>query len=110
MRLRNTAVAALGALTLLIAVPSSAHAATGDFLYKVGRLPGVPSGLADPQSGVCINLDGATEADPAFAPDNFTTSTATVFLDFDCNGDVYRVMNPGQRLGDRLKFRSVVFS
>lgn len=108
MRFRQTAVAALGALTLLIAVPSSAHAATGEFLYKVG--PGVPAGLADPESGQCINLFGATDIDPAFAPENFTRSTATVYLDFDCEGDVYRVMNPGTKLGDRLKLRSVVFS
>ncbi|MFI6471294.1 hypothetical protein ACIBL5_13740 [Streptomyces sp. NPDC050516] len=108
MRLRHTVAAALGALTLVVTLPTSANAATGDFLYKVG--PGVPAGLADPESGACINLFGATEADPAFAPENFTTSTATVFLDFDCNGDVFYVMNPGKKLGDRLKLRSVIFS
>ncbi|MFJ3220071.1 hypothetical protein ACIPLC_29655 [Kitasatospora sp. NPDC086801] len=108
MRLRNTALAVASAVALVLAVPTSANAATGDFLYRVG--PGVPAGLADPESGQCINLFGATEKDPAFAPENFTTSTATVFLDFDCNGDVFYVMNPGKKLGDRLKLRSVVFS
>ncbi|MEV7359017.1 hypothetical protein [Kitasatospora sp. NPDC091276] len=108
MRLRNTALAVASAVALVLAVPTSAGAATGDFLYKVG--PGVPAGLADPESGKCINLFGATEKDPAFAPENFTTSTATVFLDFDCDGDVFYVMNPGKKLGDRLKLRSVVFS
>ncbi|MEV7925266.1 MULTISPECIES: hypothetical protein [unclassified Kitasatospora] len=108
MRLRNTALAVASAVALVLAVPTSAGAATGDFLYKVG--PGVPAGLADPESGQCINLFGATEKDPAFAPENFTTSTATVFLDFDCKGDVFYVMNPGKKLGDRLKLRSVVFS
>ncbi|MER8104006.1 hypothetical protein [Kitasatospora sp. NPDC094016] len=108
MRLRNTALAVASAVALVLAVPTSAGAATGDFLYKVG--PGVPAGLADPESGQCIDLFGATEADPAFAPENFTTSTATVFLDFHCGGDVFYVMNPGKRLGDRLKLRSVVFS
>ncbi|MEV7770398.1 hypothetical protein [Kitasatospora sp. NPDC086791] len=108
MRLRNAVLAAVSAAALVIAVPTSAGAATGDFLYKVG--PGVPAGLADPQSGTCINLFGATEQDPAFAPENFTTSTATVFLDFNCDGDVYYVMNPGKRLGGRLKLRSVIFS
>ncbi|MFF1908147.1 hypothetical protein [Kitasatospora sp. NPDC058218] len=108
MRIRNTVLAAASALALVLAVPTSAGAATGDFLYKVG--PGIPAGLADPASGECINLLGATEKDPAFAPENFTTSTATVFLDFDCNGDVFRVMNPGTKLGNRLKLRSVIFS
>ncbi|MGA5817982.1 hypothetical protein ACPC54_09000 [Kitasatospora sp. NPDC094028] len=108
MRLRNALVAAASAVALVVAVPTSANAAVGDFLYKVG--PGVPAGIADPESGKCINLFGATEKDPAFAPENFTSSTATVFLDFDCNGDTFYVMNPGKRLGDRLKLRSVVFS
>ncbi|MFD7582518.1 hypothetical protein [Kitasatospora sp. NPDC059803] len=110
MRLRNTALAVASAVALILAVPTSANAAVGDFLYKVGRLPGVPAGLADPESRECINLFGATEADPAFAPENLTRSTATVFLDFDCEGDVYYVMNPGKKLGDRLKLRSVIFS
>ncbi|MFJ7243805.1 hypothetical protein ACIQWA_04080 [Kitasatospora sp. NPDC098652] len=108
MRLRNAVLAVASAAALVLAVPMSANAATGDFLYKVG--PGVPAGLADPESGTCINLFGATENDPAYAPDNFTNSTATVFLDFDCNGDTYYVMNPGKRLGNRLKLRSVIFS
>ncbi|MFJ9773664.1 hypothetical protein ACIRVF_20870 [Kitasatospora sp. NPDC101157] len=108
MRLRNAVLAAASAVALVVAVPTSANAAVGDFLYKVG--PGVPAGIADPQSGKCINLFGATEKDPAFAPENLTSSTATVFLNFDCSGDTYYVMNPGKILGDRLKLRSVVFS
>ncbi|MEV6978817.1 hypothetical protein [Kitasatospora sp. NPDC093806] len=108
MRLRTTAAAALGALTLLLAVPNTAHAAHGEFLYKVG--PGIPAGMVEPESGDCINLFGATEEHPAFAPENFTTSTATVFLDFNCEGDTYYVMNPGKKLGNRLKLRSVIFS
>ncbi|WP_328957406.1 hypothetical protein [Kitasatospora purpeofusca] len=108
MRLRNSLVAAAGALLITLAVPSSAHAATGDFLYKVG--PGIPAGVADPESGVCINVPGASESHPAFAPENFTTSTATVFLESDCDGDVFYTMNPGKKLGNRLKFRSVIFS
>ncbi|MGW2254651.1 hypothetical protein ACWCXH_31330 [Kitasatospora sp. NPDC001660] len=108
MRLRNAALAVVSAVSLVLAVPASANAATGDFLYKVGH--GVPAGIADPESRTCINLFGATEKDPAFAPENLTASTATVFLDFDCNGDVFYVMNPGKKLGDRLKLRSVVFS
>ncbi|MEU6236101.1 hypothetical protein [Kitasatospora sp. NPDC047058] len=108
MRLRNAVIAAASAVVLALAVPTSANAAVGEFLYKVG--PGVPAGIADPESGTCIDLFGATEENPAFAPSNFTNSTATVFLDFDCAGDTYYVMNPGKVLGDRLKLRSVVFS
>ncbi|MGW2375949.1 MULTISPECIES: hypothetical protein [Kitasatospora] len=108
MRLRNAVLSVASAVALVLAVPMSANAATGDFLYKVG--PGVPAGIADPESRKCINLFGATEMDPAFAPENFTGSTATVFLDFDCKGDVFYVMNPGKKLGDRLKLRSVIFS
>ncbi|MDY0816598.1 hypothetical protein [Kitasatospora purpeofusca] len=108
MRLRNSLVAAAGALLITLAVPNSAHAATGDFLYKVGN--GTPAGVADPESGTCINVPGASESHPAFAPHNLTTSTATVFVESDCDGDVFYVMNPGKKLGDRLKFRSVLFS
>lgn len=108
MRLRNAVLASVSALALALAVPSSANAATGDFLYKVG--PGIPAGVADPESGKCINVFGASESDPAFAPENLTNSTATVFLDFDCNGDIFYVMNPGKVLGNRLKLRSVIFS
>jgi hypothetical protein len=108
VRFRQTAAAALGALALLIAVPNSAYAASGSFEYRFG--PGIPTALHDPESGRCINLYGATPDDPAFAPKNFTDATATVFLDFGCEGNTYRVMPPGTQLGDRLKLRSVVFS
>ncbi|MFD9797012.1 hypothetical protein ACFWXK_39410 [Streptomyces sp. NPDC059070] len=47
---------------------------------------------------------------PGHSPRNFTTSTATVFLEADCEGDVYYVMKPGTKLGDKLKLSSVVFS
>ncbi|MFJ2866496.1 hypothetical protein [Kitasatospora sp. NPDC087314] len=108
MRLRNAALAVASAVALVLAVPMSANAATGEFLYKVG--PGVLAGLADPESRVCIDLFGTTEDHPGFAPENLTKSTATVFLDEHCSGDVFYVMNPGKKLGDRLKLRSVVFS
>ncbi|MFF1909203.1 hypothetical protein [Kitasatospora sp. NPDC058218] len=107
MRIRNTVVAATGALLLVLAVPTSSTAATGDFLYKVGS--GTPAGIADPTSGECINLPGTTEEAPGFAPDNTTTSSVKAFLDFDCNGDTFYVMDPGKKLGDDTKIRSVVF-
>ncbi|MEU1503533.1 hypothetical protein [Kitasatospora sp. NPDC005748] len=108
MRLRNATLAAASAIALVLAVPASAGAATGDFLYKVGR--GAETGLADPVSGECVDLPGATTGVPAFAPENHTRSTATAYLDFDCAGDVFFVMLPGKKYGNRLHLRSVVFS
>ncbi|MET9398457.1 hypothetical protein [Kitasatospora sp. NPDC002965] len=109
MRIRRAAIiAATGLLPFALAFPTPASAATGDFLYKVGR--GAPAGLVDPESEKCIDLPGATDEDPAFAPENFTTSTAVVFLESGCRGDVYRVMKPGAKLGNRLHLRSVLFS
>ncbi|MCX5581942.1 hypothetical protein [Streptomyces erythrochromogenes] len=114
MRLRSTLAAALGGLMLSMALPSApASAATGDFLYTYVGLNGVSlrGELTDPQSGECINItETVGSALPAFAPRNFTTSTATVFLEDNCNGDVFHTMNPGQILGNRLRLRSVVFS
>ncbi|MFJ7276264.1 hypothetical protein [Kitasatospora sp. NPDC098663] len=107
-RLRLATIAAVSAGALLFAVPTSASAATGEFLYKVG--PGLPQGLTDPPSEECLNLPGTSEDEPADSPRNLTLSTATVFVDFDCAGDVFYVMNPGKILGQRLKLRSVVFS
>ncbi|MFF7098156.1 hypothetical protein ACFY9A_38115 [Streptomyces rubradiris] len=44
------------------------------------------------------------------APKNLTDSTATVFLDADCEGDTYYTLRPGAGASDRLLLRSVVFS
>ncbi|MFE9259205.1 hypothetical protein [Streptomyces sp. NPDC006879] len=114
MRLRNTVAAALGALLLSAALPASpAAAANGEFLYTYVGLNGLNlrGTLPNPDSNVCINIPETDDDNlPAFAPRNFTDSSATVFLDADCNGDVFYVMPPGKRLGDRLRLRSVVFS
>lgn len=109
MRLRNAALAVASAAALVLAVPMSANAAEGDFLYKVGPRPGVLTGLADPQSGVCIDLPD-TGFEPGYAPENLTKSSATVFLEAHCDGDVFYTLNPGKKAGDRLHMRSVVFS
>lgn len=114
MRLRNTVAAALGALLLSAALPTSpAAAATGDFAYTYVGLNGLNlrGELNDPNSRECINIpETVGSALPAFAPRNYTNATATVFLEADCDGDTYYVMEPGKRLGDRLRLRSVVFS
>ncbi|MBF9072611.1 hypothetical protein [Streptacidiphilus fuscans] len=108
MRLRNAVTSAAAALLLALAVPASAHAASGEFRYQFG--PGYTSSLEDPPSGVCIDIPEATIDNPAYAPQNFTDSTATVFRDLGCDGDVYYVMPPGMVRGQRLIVRSVIFS
>ncbi|MFE1381928.1 hypothetical protein ACFW6S_23640 [Streptomyces sp. NPDC058740] len=113
MRLRSTLIASASALLLALTVTNPAQAATGDFNYTYIGSGGISvSGqLADPESGVCINIPETVGNNfPAIAPRNFTGSTATVFLDADCDGDTYYVMSPGKILGDRLRLRSVVFS
>lgn len=81
---------------------------SGDFSYKSAE--GVSHELSDPDSERCINVLGATPLAPAHSPHNLVDKAATVFLDFDCEGDTYYVMKPGAKLGERLKFRSVVFA
>ncbi|MEU8779309.1 hypothetical protein [Streptomyces sp. NPDC048606] len=110
MRLRNASVAALGALTLLLAVPSSASAAAGNFEYTYGFDSGTGGVLLDPSSGECINIPEATEVDAARAPKNYTDATATLFLGPDCEDTDWIVMEPGKVLGSATIFRSVVFN
>ncbi|MEV7107624.1 hypothetical protein [Streptomyces atroolivaceus] len=114
MRLRHHAVAALGALALVVTLPTSASAATGQFryTYETGEGYEAVGFLNNPRSGQCINLPGAgsDELPPAYAPKNVTDATATVFLNADCDGDVYYTLRPGGGASERLKLRSVVFS
>ncbi|MFJ6780012.1 hypothetical protein [Streptomyces yangpuensis] len=115
MRLRHAAVAAFGAFTLLLTVPTSASAATGEFQYTVTGLDGRPLRVVieDPVGEECITLPevadpGATA--PAHSPRNRTDATATVFTEPDCEGD-YFTLRPRTGYGsERLKLRSVVFS
>ncbi|MFD7084930.1 hypothetical protein [Streptomyces sp. NPDC059918] len=108
MRLHHSLTAAAGALLLALALPTSAHAAAGEFNYTTST--GQTAGIADPQSGICINLPEATAENPADSPQNFTDATATVFLDTDCEGDTYTAMNPGKKLDANTQLRSVIFS
>ncbi|MFF7082134.1 hypothetical protein [Streptomyces lavendulae] len=107
MRLRPALAAAAGALLVTVSVPNSASAAVGNFEYR-GPLLGSHL-LSDPLSQQCINIPQATNLLPAQAPRNLTNSVATVYLDFDCDGDIYVTMDPGATLGTTTKFRSVVF-
>ncbi|MER7705835.1 hypothetical protein ABTX81_23440 [Kitasatospora sp. NPDC097605] len=108
MRLRNAVLAATSAIVLVLAVPVSANAATGEFRYRYGA--DYTGALIDPESRACIDLPEATAEEPAFAPSNRTGSTATVFLDPGCAGDTSFTLRPGGRAGNRLLVRSVVFS
>ncbi|MEU3773773.1 hypothetical protein AB0F11_11335 [Streptomyces sp. NPDC032472] len=114
MRLRNAAVAAFGALTLVLTIPASASAATGDFVYVYSGLNGSPQVgvLENPASGECITLPEVADpgaSSPAHSPRNLTDSTAVVFTEPDCTGDHYS-LRPGGRASERLLLRSVVFS
>ncbi|MEV8457854.1 hypothetical protein AB0467_35305 [Streptomyces sp. NPDC052095] len=106
--------AACGAFVLLLAVPGSASAATGQFRYTYTTAEGYDAVgfLANPASGECINLHGPASEPGSVsrAPKNHTNATATVFLDADCNGDIYYTLPPGAGAGDRLQTRSVIFS
>ena len=115
MRLRNATAAALGALALVLAVPSSASAATGEFTYQYVDENGDPAVtlLTDPPSGECLTLPEVADEEttpPAHSPRNRTDATATVFTGADCSGD-YFSLRPHTGYGSaRLKLRSVVFS
>lgn len=113
MRLRHAAVAAFGAFTLLLTLPTSASAATGEFQYTVTGLDGRRVVLEDPESRECITLPEVADpgaSSPAHSPRNRTTSTATVFTEPGCEGDFF-TLRPLTGYGSaRLQLRSVVFS
>ncbi|MGH4031434.1 hypothetical protein ACQB60_21150 [Actinomycetota bacterium Odt1-20B] len=115
MRLRTTLSAALGALALTLAVPSSAAAATGDFSYQYVGLNGAPQSAAlhDPQSPGCVPLAEVADpgsSEPAFAPHNDTDEWVMVFTEPDCTGDSWTLRPHGQPASDRLELRSVFFT
>ncbi|MEV7420174.1 hypothetical protein [Streptomyces sp. NPDC089919] len=103
MRLRTSLAAALGALTLILTLPTSASAATGDFTYSYKGEDGIEHSakLTNPADGECIDIEGAEEqgADPAYAPVNNTDRIATVYDENDCGGS-YWVLNPGRSKAD----------
>lgn len=115
MRLRRASVAAIGAFTLLLAVPQSASAAVGEFQYVYVGLDGHSHTriLLDPDSHECVTIPEAADPNaqlPAHSPRNRTTSTATVFTEPDCSGDYFTLRPLVGRGNENLKFRSVVFS
>ncbi|MFI0718239.1 hypothetical protein [Streptomyces sp. NPDC021224] len=114
IRMRQAVAAAAASLALAVALPTSAaHAAQGEFRYTYDDFGNRAAGvLLDPDSRVCLTLPEVADphtTEPAFAPQNFTGSTVTMFTGPDCDGDYYS-LRPGGRASDRLKLRSVVFS
>nr|WP_208869018.1 hypothetical protein [Streptomyces glaucescens] len=115
---RSSITAAVGAASsaflLLVAMPGSASAATGQFRYTYTTAEGYEAVgfLNNPASGECTNLPapGSAPGAASRAPQNRTDATATVFLDADCEGDTYYTLPPGTGASDRLLLRSVVFS
>jgi hypothetical protein len=106
--------AAASAFVLLVTVPGSASAASGQFRYSYTTEDGYEAVgfLNNPADGECITLSppGSAPGSVSRAPKNYTDATATVFLDADCEGDTYYVLPPGRGASDRLLLRSVVFS
>ncbi|MFI8951433.1 hypothetical protein ACIGO6_33605 [Streptomyces sp. NPDC053750] len=106
--------AACSAFLLLVAVPGSASAATGQFRYTYNTADGYEAVgfLNNPASGECINLPapGSAPGAASRAPKNYTNATATVFLDADCEGDTYYTLSLGAGASERLLLRSVAFS
>ncbi|MFE6848633.1 hypothetical protein [Streptomyces sp. NPDC057686] len=86
-RLGRLALAAGAALTIFTALPmSSAHAASGSFLYE--STTGESLRIDDPVLGKCYGLYKAKGAS------NQTNATATVFYDANCERD-WGSLQPG---------------
>ncbi|MFE0423949.1 hypothetical protein [Streptomyces sp. NPDC058953] len=116
MRLRSAVTAgtaALGAVLLLVAVPASASAATGQFRYDYTTVDGYQASgfLNNPPSGECLDLPGVgpENPEPGHSPKNRTDSWATVYSGSGCTGAVFRLRPETGGASERLKVRSVVF-
>ncbi|MBB4889161.1 hypothetical protein WEB32_02500 [Streptomyces netropsis] len=113
MRLRHAIGGALGALALIVTVPTSANAATGQFVFTYNRDGKTIEGrLHDPKARECIDLDEVAKPDstPAHSPRNRTNSIATVYTDLECEGESFALKAHSGYGGEGLKFRSVVFN
>ncbi|MGW6618475.1 hypothetical protein ACWGA0_34095 [Streptomyces erythrochromogenes] len=113
MRLRSAVTAALGTALLLVAVPASASAASGRFVYEYVTVEGYEATgfLNDPADDRCFNLPGVGQEnpEPGHSPRNRTDAWATVFADTNCEGPSFRLRPHTGGASERLKVRSVVF-
>ncbi|MFD9863725.1 hypothetical protein [Streptomyces alboflavus] len=111
MRLRHAFGAALGALVLTVAIPTSANAAIGKLHYRYG-LPGAQTTgvLEDPTSDTCHNIP-EIEGKPlqnAFSPINNTDEDVHLYLQDDCQG-THTTVKAGASAGALRLFKSVIF-
>ncbi|MEU9165847.1 hypothetical protein AB0D29_36935 [Streptomyces sp. NPDC048424] len=113
MKLRNAAATAVAAFALVLSLPTSALAATGDFSYKYVDGFGLEHKvvLHDPHSGKCINLYavGDDEVQPGYGPHNRTDAAVIVYKGANCAGAEYRLRANGNPARDDLEVRSVKF-
>ncbi|GAQ57695.1 hypothetical protein a10_07567 [Streptomyces acidiscabies] len=113
MRMRTALAATVGALALIVTVPTSASAADGVFLYVYSGLDGSPqvAALGNPASRECITLPevaNPSSSSPARHAYNDTDSTAVIFEGPGCTGSPTALVPHSG--GERTEFRSVLFS
>ena len=114
-RLRAVLTLVLGAGLLVLAAPTMASAASGEFSYRFVDANGITqeSLLLDPPSRECVTLPEVADPDataPADSPRNRTDATAIVFTGPDCTGDYFSLRPLTGYGSERLKLRSVLFS
>ncbi len=114
MRMRTALAAGVGALALIVTVPTSASAAEGPFFYAYTGLDGSPQVgvLNNPVSRECVTVPEVADpgaSSPARYAYNDTGSTAVVFANPDCTGDA-TALEPKAGGGAGTEFRSVIFS
>ncbi|MFI6051055.1 hypothetical protein ACIBCO_13320 [Streptomyces violascens] len=103
MRLLRTVTAVFGALALAVAMPASAHAATGTFSYVSPESGGLD--ITNPTNGECrLLLQGAISAV------NGTNTTATLFTDRGCEQRQTTMVPGDQRAFGEPIPRSVRFN
>ncbi|MEV7415942.1 hypothetical protein [Streptomyces sp. NPDC089919] len=109
MRLRRL-TPALAALALALALPGSAHAATGTFTaHFFAGGDDQTAELTDPADDTCHDLADDSGASGAISSaENATDATATLYDNDGCTGTT-TVLAPGANAGD-TGFRSVKFT
>ncbi|CAM5641405.1 hypothetical protein SAVIM338S_06282 [Streptomyces avidinii] len=115
MRLRNALAAALGAAVLIVALPSSASAATGSLDFKYGDVADPTNAqIQFPNLNECYTVPTVNGVVvDAYAPENRSNADAVMFLDTQCydageEGEEV-LLHPGDTRGNEYHFRSVKF-
>ncbi|MEV7420175.1 hypothetical protein [Streptomyces sp. NPDC089919] len=112
MRLRTSLAAALGALTLVLTLPTaaSASAATGDFTFKYKDVEDVEHSATytSPEDGDCLALvevENDEAVGPAYSAVNSTDRLITLYSDLECGGES-RDLAAGQSVSN-FTFRTI---